>query len=186
MKEITKYGFIVLFIAFNTLVAGAQGLESYADYSISHNTTTVKYLIKRNVYKLSEQQIHAQEVMQNNELVQNTIGQNVHFYANPLQLNGQLLDYGTFDMSNKGVLTVVRGNPESKDAQAVPFYVSIRRNGKIVENKKMSFLNKAVQKINLSDIFPFCEQGDVLIVNPSRAEDWKAKRILKLFGGSGC
>ena len=185
MKENTKYGFAFLLIAFNVGVAGAQNSELFASYAPKHTSSMVDYLIKTKVYNLTEQQLHAQAVMQDNELVRNTIGQNTNFNTNPLQLSGQMLDYGNFDMGSKGVLSVVRGNPESKDAEAVPFYVSIRRNGQIIENKKMLFLNKAVYKINLSDIFPFCKEGDVLIVNPSRVEDWKAKRILKLLGG-GC
>jgi hypothetical protein len=44
-------------------------------------------------------------------------------------------------------------------------------------------LNKELYKINLSDIFPFCKDGDLLIVKPARAEDWASKRILKLLGG---
>ncbi len=188
MKKITKYGFAFLLVAFNTVLSDAQDAYSFVadvNNNVQHNATSIDYLIKTKVYKLTEKQIHAQAVIQDNELVRNTIGQNTNFNTNPLQLNGQMLDYGSFDMGSKGVLTVVRGNSESKDAETVPFYVNIRRNGKIIENKKMSFLNKVVYKINLSDVFPFCKEGDVLIVNPSRVEDWKAKRILKLLGG-GC
>jgi hypothetical protein len=185
MKENRKYVFAFLLIALNALLSEAQSLESYAEYATNHGYAKVDYLIKTKVYKLSEKDIHAQAVMQDNEIVRNTVGQNTYFASNPLLLNGQMLDYGNFDWSSKGILTVVKGNPESKDAVAVPFFVSIRRNGKIIENKKMPFLNKAVYKINLSDIFLFCKEGDVLIVNPSKVEDWKAKRILKLLGG-GC
>jgi hypothetical protein len=67
----------------------------------------------------------------------------------------------------------------------IPFYVSIRRNGVIVEDNKMNFLNKQLYKVNLSDVFPFSKPGDVLIINPVNPEDWKAKRILKLLN-MGC
>lgn len=179
----TKCGFVILFIVLNTFIAEAQNAD--ATYSNQYSYTSINYVIKTQIYKLSEKQLHAQAVRQDNELVQNSPSQSTSFYENPLQLNGQVLDYGNFDLMSRGFLAIVRGNPDSKDAEAVPFYVSIRRNGKIVENKKMSFLNKAVNKINLSEVLPFCKEGDVLIVNPSKAEDWQAKRILKLLGG-GC
>jgi hypothetical protein len=174
MKEKSKWLFVFLLCAFTITVAGAQSLESYA-----HMTTIPWFRIWANPPRLT----HAQEVMQDNELVRHEIGQDANFYANPLQINGKALDYNVFDMSTKGVLTVVKGNPDSKEAQPIPFYVSIRRNGKIVKDKKMSFLNKALYKVNLSDIFPLSEQGDVLILNPVNVADWKAKRLLKLLGG---
>lgn len=174
MKEKSKWLFALLVSVFSTTVADAQSLESYA------NLTTIPFFrIWANPPRLT----HAQEVMQDNELVRHEIGQDANFYANPLQINGKALDYNIFDMSTKGILTVVKGNPDSKEAQLIPFHVSIRRNGKILVDKKMSFLNKTLYKVNLSDIFPFSQYGDVLIVNPAREGDWKAKRLLKLLGG---
>ena len=174
MKEKSKSLFVFLLCAFSSTVADAQSLESYA------NLTTIPFFrIWANPPRLT----HAQEVMQDNELVRHGIGQDANFYANPLQINGKALDYDIFDMNTKGILTVVKGNPNSKEAQTIPFYVSIRRNGKILVDKKMSFLNKTLYKINLSDISPFSQHGDVLVVNPVRAADWKAKRLLKLLGG---
>jgi hypothetical protein len=126
---------------------------------------------------------HAQEVMQDNELVRNDIGQDANFSTNPLLINGKLLDYNTFSLGTQGILTLVRGNSASKEAQPIPFSISIRRNGKIVEDKKMSFFNKTLYKVNLSDIFSVSQHGDILIVNPVGKEDWKAKRLLKLLGG---
>ena len=124
---------------------------------------------------------HTREVMQDNELERNIVGENTNIYENPLLLNSEVLDYGTFTLNSRGNLTVVKGKPETEEATPIPFYVYIRRNGKIIENKKMVFLNKQVYKVNLSDIFPFCKHGDMLIIKPARAEDWKAKRVLKLI-----
>ena len=111
------------------------------------------------------------------------VGQDANFSCNPLVLNGKPLDYSQFSWGTTGELSVVKGNSESKDAQRIPFYVSIRRNGEIIVDKKMPFLDKALYKVNLSDLQPFSRPDDVLIINPVRREDWKAKRILKLIGG---
>ncbi len=174
MQGKTKVLFVLLLCALSTTIISAQPLESYAEL-----TTIPWFRVWANPPRLT----HAQEVMQDNELERHAVGQDANFPTNPLQINGLMLDYNTFDINTKGILTVVKGNPDSKEAQAIPFCVSIRRNGEIVKDKKMSFLNKVLYKVNLADIFPFSKQGDVLIVNPARAADWKAKRLLKLLGG---
>lgn len=163
-----------LVCALNAIVTDAQPLASYAEM------TTIPWF---RVLAKPPRLTHAQEVMQDNELIPQKVGQNANFSANPLQINGQSLDYDTFDFGTQGVLTAVKGSPDSGESELIPFHVSLRRNGKILKDKKMSFLNKRLYKINLSDIFPFGQQGDVLIINPVRKEDWKAKRLLKLIGG---
>ncbi len=171
----TKYLFVFLLFALNFTALNAQAGVSYADYLTSLRLTA-PFLTKD----------MRQEVKQNNEFLRTPNGEGNLFHANPLLLNGELLDYGAFDLNSKGVLTVVKGDPESKDAKPIPFYVSIRRNGEIISDKKMSFLNKTLYKIELSDIFSFSKPGDMLIINPARSEDWRAKRILKLLGTGGC
>jgi hypothetical protein len=174
MQGKTKLLLTLLVCVLSTIVADAQPLDAYV-----HMTTIPWFRVLARPPRLT----HAQEVMQDNELARKKVGQDANFHANPLLINGYSLNYDTFDAGTRGILTVVKGDPDSKEAQPIPFYVSLRRNGKILTDKKMSFLNKALYKVNLSDIFPFSQQGDVLIINPVRREDWKAKRVLKLVGG---
>jgi hypothetical protein len=174
MQKIIKWLCAFCVIVFTTPAVYTQPLESYAQM-----TTIPWFRVWANPPRLT----HAQEVMQDNELSRNEMGQDANFYENPLQINGRVLDYNTFDLSTRGILTVVKGNSNSKEAQSIPFSISIRRKGKILIDKKMAFLNKTFYKIDLSDIFKFSEHGDILIVNPIRTEDWKAKRLLKLLGG---
>ena len=175
MKAKSKNLFIALVMLISINNAFAQNsTETFAELSKSFtDLTRFKFFYKETDYK------RAKEVMQNNEFEKS--GCNVQI--NPLQVNGKALDYGTFDLFTKGVLSLVNGSAESQQANNIPFYVSIRRNGEIIEDKKMSFLNKELYKINLSDIFSFCKYGDLLIIKPARAENWAAKRILKLLGG---
>ncbi len=175
MQAKTKYLFVFLLFVLNFKVLNAQGGVSYTDY-LTRIRFTAPYLTKD----------MRQEVKQNNEFLRTNNGEGTLFYANPLLLNGELLDYGSFDLSSSGLLSVVKGDPESKGAKPIPFYVSIRRNGEIISDKKMPFLNKVLYKIELSDIFSFSKPGDMLIINPARSEDWRAKRILKLLGTGGC
>ncbi len=176
MKEKMKCLLIILAIAFNHNVGSAQGGNSYIS-----NLTRLSW---NNVYNNSSIK-KAREVMQCNEFESNEAGLESNIFANPLLINGKLLDYGNFDLNSKGQLTVVKGNPETAEAMPIPFQVYIRREGKVVEDKKMLFLNKTLLRIDLSDIFSFCKNGDLLIIKPVRSEDWKAKRVLKLIG-QGC
>jgi hypothetical protein len=123
------------------------------------------------------------EVMQNSEFEQP--GQLLYKPFNSLLINEKPLDYRNFSLFTEGVLSVLDSSPSSNTAKEIPFYVSIRRNGKILEDKKMLFMNKKLDKINLDEIFAFAKYGDLLIIKPVRAEHWRAKRILKLIGG-GC
>ena len=51
---------------------------------------------------------------------------------------------------------------------AVPFYVYLKRNGKVVTNDKMDFFNKQLTSIGLEDVLLFSKPGDVLIVVPAK------------------
>lgn len=164
--------FLVLFVL-NAFVLNAQ--QTYSDY-VKMRFTQLRL----------PQPPHAQEVRQNNEIVENTTVKSAYFSENPLRLNGEQLDFENFYLSSKGILSLVREDNKAKKGQAVPFYVTIRRNGALVQDKKMPFLNKAFIRVNLSEIFPFSQPGDVMIIHPAQEEDWKGKRILKLMSMNGC
>jgi hypothetical protein len=174
MQRQKIYGLIIFSFILNYQIVFSQGT-----FVLKQNFTELKD------FYLSDTDKRAKEVMQDNEFEPNELGQSVNFYANPLMLNGKQLDYSLFSMGSKGTLTVVRGNPNTKEATPILFYVSIRHEGKIVVDKTMRFANKPLDKINLSEIFPFAQGGDLLIIKPVLAEHWKAKRILKLVIG-GC
>lgn len=158
----------------------------FNSFSFAQNSSYVDYSVLTLLKQFYETERKGKLVMQDNELEPNsTAGYMSNIYVNPLLLDGKQLIYGKFDLLSKGILSVVKGNPETSDAKAIPFYVSIRRNGKIIESPKMKFKGKKLYKIDVSEIFPFCENGDLLILKPANPEDWRAKRILKLLG-YGC
>ena len=174
MQTRMKFLFLFLTVIFYLNLASAQS----SDFVLTDLTRMYLFYNSRPVN-------HAKEVMQDNELEKNALGENANISWNPLLLNGKVLDYDMFFLESKGVLTLVKGKPETDEATPIPFYISIRRNGKIFEDKKMTFLNKSLYKINLSALSTFTKNGDILIIKPARAEDWKAKRILKLIA-NGC
>jgi hypothetical protein len=177
MEKKMKYLFMGLMLIFATN-AVAQN-NSDAVVSITKNS----FFYKQSPEDFKKER--AKEVTQDNELERHEVGKNENFSSNPLMLNGKTLDYGDFNMQSKGTLTLVKGNLITINTTPISFRVSIRRNGVILNDKKMFFLNKTINKINVSEIFPFCKEGDMLIINPVNVENWKAKRILKLIWG-GC
>ena len=71
------------------------------------------------------------------EFERNEEGKNTSIYANPLLLNGQPLDYSSFSIKSKGVLTVMKGKPTSPEAVKIPFRLYLRRNGVFIYEKKI-------------------------------------------------
>jgi hypothetical protein len=92
---------------------------------------------------------------------------NTH-YSYPVMFEGHILDYADFTMKSQGQIALVTGKPGSADAVVVPFYVYLKRNGKVVTNDKMDFFNKPLTSIGLVDVLLFSKPGDVLIVVPAK------------------
>jgi hypothetical protein len=168
MEAKIKYLCIGFLIALNVGGLNAQTGDAVYAAVTPFNWTPIAYNVKSKADR-------AKDVMQNSEFEQTgSLSNGCNVWGNPLLLDGKTLDYGTFALESKGILSV------EKSAMPIPFTIAIRRNGKMIEDKKMLFLNKSLYKVNVSDIFPHCKQGDMLIIKPVRPEDWQMKRILKL------
>ncbi len=121
-------------------------------------------------------------VMNDNEIRQQADGQGADFFCNPLILNGKSLDYGSFSINSQGQLAVVSGDPNAANPVNVPFYISIRRNGYLVQHGQMDFLNRKLYSVDLEEVLSFSRPGDQLLIIPAKQSDWKAKRILNIIG----
>ena len=119
--------------------------------------------------------------MQNNEFERSEIGQAENIYCNPLLLDGHLLEYGNFTIHTRGELQLIKGEPESSGSTKIPFFIRLRRDGKLIDNKNMDFLHKQLYEIEISTVLAFSQPGDQLIITPVNKVDWKAKRILKII-----
>jgi hypothetical protein len=124
----------------------------------------------------------AAEVTQDSEFEINakSVG---NFYINPLQLDGHELNYSEFNLGAEGELTLVKGNAVTGNPMLIPFYIYLRRDGKILELKSDKTMKRKHFKLEISRILKLAEPGDQLIIKPANKEDWQAKRILKLLGG---
>jgi len=103
---------------------------------------------------------------------------NGNFFCSPLMLEGVAFDYNAFTLESKGVLTLIKGDPRSGKVVEIPFYLNLRRNGKLLTHPCVIFA-----KAEISIILEIAQDGDELIVEPVKKEDWPAKRIIKIGGG---
>ncbi len=126
----------------------------------------------------------AASIMLDNEIQPKEKSANSDFAWNPLIVNDKPLDYTMFGIYSKGVLAVVKGNLDMPNAEKIPFRVYLRRDGAIVNNPQCNS-SQQVFSIKLSEILKGAKLGDHLIIEPVRASDRSAKRIIKLVGG-GC
>ena len=126
----------------------------------------------------------AKEVMQDNEYVVNDKAVDNFFY-NPLLLDGKTLDYNTFAIQSMGEITLIKGKAGTTKVVEIPFYIYLRRNGEMVKLPGEEGSKVRHMKTEISRILKLAKPGDHLIIEPANAEDWQAKRILKLLDG-GC
>jgi len=159
ISQSIKIPLVLLSFGLSVCFSDGQGLTSF--YALTSNEKT-------------------KEVLQNNEFERSEIGQSENIYCNPLLLDGRLLDYRNFTITTRGKLELSKGEPESSGSTKIPFFIRLRRDDKIIDNKNMDFLHKELYKIEISNVLAFSQPGDQLIITPVNKVDWKAKRILKI------
>lgn len=101
------------------------------------------------------------------------------FYGNPLLLNGKLFNYADFSVVSQGMLTVVAGNPETDEAEKIPFRIYLRRNGKNINNGG-SDTTRSLLTVELATVLTHAKSGDYLVIEPTRKSDARAWRSIKL------
>ena len=123
---------------------------------------------------------------QDNELQRNVVGQTENFHCNPFLLDGQPLDYDTFNINSTGELIMVNGDPKNPNSERVPFSVQLRKNGSYLQIPDLrNYLVQSVFSLEVSKVLADANSGDLLVITPTRQQDWKAKRIIKIKN-AGC
>ena len=101
------------------------------------------------------------------------------FYSNPLTLNGLPLNNVTFWKGSKGILALVKGNPNAAGSPKVPFKIYLKHEGQII-NKGLSSDTRECYEVQVDYILALADFGDELIIEPARKSDALAKRVIKL------
>ena len=121
-----------------------------------------------------------------NKVYRDEPAKKVNFYGNPLTLNGKTLNYSSFSMSSRGMLAVVDGDPESKEATKVPFRIYFKRAGAIVMPNISDNTQPVYYDIEVAAILALAHPGDDLVIEPTRKTDLVAKRVIKLKPLNSC
>jgi beta-lactamase regulating signal transducer with metallopeptidase domain len=116
-----------------------------------------------------------------NELVPHP-GPGRQFHCNPLHVDGRPADAQTVTVETHGTLTLVHVDPHSGVTARILFTVSLRGDGKVLDEPKSALLNRPLLEADLGSVFAFARSGDQLIVDPVNPGDWRAKRIIALGG----
>jgi hypothetical protein len=100
------------------------------------------------------------------------------YYSYPVMLEGQILDNTDFRMKGRAMLSVIMPCADCIKATTVSFYIYLKRNGKIVQDDKMTFLGRLLPFIEIEEVLLFSKPGDQLIIVPATKPEVKTKIIL--------
>ncbi|WOK06558.1 hypothetical protein [Imperialibacter roseus] len=118
------------------------------------------------------------KIIQDNEFVRNEVGRHTNIHVDCLLLNGVPFDVALLDTKSWGLISLVRGKPGSPEQEHIPFRAYLRRGDIVMHN---AFFQNPVYEVSISKVLSGAKPGDVIIVEPVRDEDYKAKRVLKLI-----
>ncbi|MEQ9102032.1 MAG: hypothetical protein RIF36_26070 [Imperialibacter sp.] len=132
------------------------------------------------LFLLSKEQLKERrdQIIQDNEFVRNEVGRHTNIHVDCLLLNGVPFDVALLDTKSWGLMSLVRGKPGSPEQEHIPFRAYLRREDIIIYN---AFFQNPVYEVSVSKVLSGAKPGDVIIVEPVRDEDYKAKRVLKLI-----
>ncbi len=102
-----------------------------------------------------------------------------NFYINPLLLNGKSMDVTKVSRVSRGKLSMIQPTAESAGSSQVPFFVYLKRSGKIVDAGSYAH-NHAVTEIELSTVLQSAKAGDELVIDPARETEKQLRRVLTI------
>lgn len=100
-----------------------------------------------------------------------------NFNANPLLLNGKSVEFSIFSSVSTGMISLVKGNPNSGVRNKISFHVYIKRAGKIVDAYSYVHSN-SVTEVDMTEILKYAQVGDQIIINPVEKDGQVGKRII--------
>ncbi len=96
-------------------------------------------------------------------------------------LNRKPLDFGDFNLSSSGELTVKNGASTTDQATPIPFYVYLKRNGSKVFIPGKESADPTLNKIDISEVLQHAQPGDYLVIEAVKEEDSALKNTLKVL-----
>jgi hypothetical protein len=96
---------------------------------------------------------------------------------NSVLLNGVAIEFSQLSLVNRGVVSLVRGNPQAMVKTNVPFRVYLQRNGKIIDADTYASHYPMLQ-YQFADILKFAKAGDEIIIEPADKNDPAARTVI--------
>ncbi|MFD2571025.1 hypothetical protein ACFSUS_10300 [Spirosoma soli] len=98
-------------------------------------------------------------------------------YRNPITLNGKPVESSTFTRGNRGILTVVTGNPATSEAHKIPFRVYLKRGAMTIYGAGCHS-NQLVTEIEIGNVLAMAKHGDDLIIEPVHPGQSQTRQII--------
>lgn len=105
-----------------------------------------------------------------------------NFYWNPLLLNDKPVDSEMLSSYNRGKLSLIQGNPDSQSKTKVPFYIYLKRAGKIVDTDSYAH-NNTVVEFELGEILKSAKAGDQIVIDPADKNHTIERKIIVVKQG---
>jgi len=98
---------------------------------------------------------------------------------NPSRLDVKPINYATFSVASRGILTVVPNKSETECAGPVPFRIYLRRNGQVIQ-QGLSDTTRSVMSIEVASVLAIAKFGDDLVIEPTQKSHAAAKRTIRI------
>lgn len=163
------------------------GSQTFAQTQENQGTFNLDAMLKFNgmlelqtMQANQKKQERAREVLQDNGYTF-TGDEGGVFLSNSLRLNGKPLDFGEFNLSSSGELTLKNGASTTDQATPIPFYVYLKRNGSKVFIPGKERADPTLNKIDISEVLQHAQPGDYLVIEAVKEEDSALKSKLKVL-----
>ncbi|WAC09850.1 hypothetical protein [Dyadobacter pollutisoli] len=84
---------------------------------------------------------------------------------NSVLLNGVAVEFTQLSSINRGVISLVKGNPQAMVKTNVPFKVYLKRQGKLIDGDSYAY-HYAMLQYEIANILKFAQAGDDIIIDP--------------------
>ena len=93
--------------------------------------------------------------------------------------NSKPINYTTFSVANRGIVTVVTGKSETGCAGPIPFRIYLRRDGQVIQ-QGFSDTTRSVMRIEVATVLAIAKFGDDLVIEPTQKSHASAKQTIRI------
>ena len=89
------------------------------------------------------------------------------------------INYATFSVANRGIVTIVPGKSETGCVRPIPFRIYLRRNGQVIQHG-FSDTTRSVMRIEVAFVLAIAKVGDELVIEPTQTSHAAAKQTIRI------